>query len=123
MPIVVLSGKQGSGRSSVAKSLLSKWLDESDPMVTIDIQKEYEFDHYTQALRVRLWAPTKTRKRRKSEYSASTANSEIDCGLDEYSFEKMFDLYLNTRRLRPGECADIILSKLKTAFIAARWKK
>jgi predicted ATPase len=89
-------------------------LEHKYPSCTIiidDCRFENEFDAFPDALRVRLEASEEVRKKRCDSWRPNSDHpSEI--GLDKYSKDGKFDLYLDTNNTFIDGCAELVLAQL-----------
>lgn len=80
-------------------------------IVISDCRFMNEFDAFPEALRVRLVCGEDTRKNRAESWRENTQHpSEID--LDQYSFDKRFDLYIDTEKVDSNAAATLVRAQL-----------
>lgn len=98
------------------------FLQENILIVVDDCRFENEFHAFPNALRVRLRASQNVRKKRTDAWRDNTMHPS-ETGLDKFSAEERFDLYLQTDldNSTPDSCATLIMAQLdKRVWIEKR---
>lgn len=88
-----------------------------------DCRFQNEFHAFPEALRVRLVCDALIRKQRCNQWRDNTQHqSEID--LDEYSYKRMFDLYLESDTTSENGCLELVMAQLqKNTWMEKRIEK
>lgn len=92
----------------VAFNQIMKWPCKMDYAIITDNRFKNEFNMFPDAIRVRLTAPEKVRKKRRGKTWRKDTKHISEVDLDGYEKQGKFDVVLDTQELAPEACAAIV---------------